>query len=57
MNSSDVDKTDIPKSESNPQLLKHLEKASNQWSQYVSFNTSSAVSIIDLVSSLDVSLK
>ncbi len=32
------------KIESNPQLMRNLEKASAQWSQYVNFNTSTAVS-------------
>ena len=32
-----------PKSGSNPQLICHLEKAAVQWSDYVSFNTSNAV--------------
>jgi hypothetical protein len=27
----------------NPQLVRHLEKAASQWSQYVNFNTSTAV--------------
>jgi hypothetical protein len=35
-----------PKSGSgpNPQLVRHLEKAAVQWSEYVTFNTSNAVS-------------
>jgi len=32
------------KSGSNPQLIRHLEKAAVQWSEYVTFNTSNAVS-------------
>ena len=29
--------------EPNPQLIRHLEKAADQWSKYVNFNTSTAV--------------
>ena len=32
------------KPEPNPGLLKHLDKAASEWSQYLTFNTTNAVS-------------